>query len=155
MKKKIFLSFALLSLLITSCKKEKYQPAGNYVVSGTNSNTVKKYDFTVYSSDWMASGSNQYYNYMGIPAGTDMNGAVMVYYYAAGYYTALPFIVSGTQSIMFAFQTNTILEVDLIGMPAQTCSFRAVIIPPGSRLQHPEVDYTNYEQVKKVFSIKD
>lgn len=153
MKLKIPLVLMIVTSVFSSCSKDKYQPKGNYVTTGTNVNTVKTYDFTVDATDWSSSAGTLYYLYS-VPYDVDMGGSVMVYYNSGGYYTALPFVVSGSQSIQFAYTLTGIIEVDLVGIPAQTLSFRAVIIPPNSRAAHPDLNLNDYNEVMAAFSLQ-
>lgn len=156
MKTKIIFSLLATVICLSACKKDKteYQPAGAYVTTGSNNNTVKTYDFTVLTSDWTDLGNEKTYTYTGIPVSTSMDGAVMVYYKGTtNQYTALPLIINSTQSMQFTFSTYWSIDVYLEGLPAQLCSFRAVIIPPGGSIG--KVNINNYAEVKQAFNLKD
>lgn len=149
MKNKVVLIVALCAISFFSCKKDKYQPKGDYVTSGTNVNTVQQYDFTVYSVDWISNGGGDYYYNYYKP--TTMQGAVMVYYNDGIYYTPLPFNISSTQQILYAYQTSGILEIDLLQITPQTLSFRLVVIPPGMKKEN--INHNNYAEVAHAYNL--
>lgn len=156
MKTKLIFSIFALVLFISSCKKDDDTNLTGYVKTGTNSNTVKTYPFTVNSWDWISDGTGgYYYHYNGIDASTNMKGSVMVYWQqASGYWAALPLTV-GAFTITFAYNDNATLEMDITGATPGTDNFRCVIIPPSARMAHPSVNYNNYAEVKQAFHLKD
>ena len=151
MKTKIRLLIFSAVILITACKKDKYQPAGDYVTVGTNSNTVSTFDFTVNSSDWIISASDNYFiqNHF---VGEKMNGVVMVYVYDGSDWLSVPRSF-GSLALDFSYQDVGFITVYQSSAFTVAQIFRAVVIPPSVRAQHPKINYENYSEVKTAFNL--
>lgn len=165
MKTKILLFAAFLTLLISSCKKKDYQPAGNYVTAGTNVNTIVHEDFEVYSWDWNYNSLyKEYYyrRYTSQPYGT----VVLCYVLSGKGKQAMPYLESYPTAIQYNFADNLFdnpayIELQYTNISSPTTAptsneyFYLVFLPPGSREANPSLDFTNYEAVKKAFNLKD
>lgn len=151
----LFSAIAVMALTFNACKKDKYQPKGDYLTAGTNVNTVKTYEFTINTVDWVNQGSGNYsYAYTGLTAGTNMKGAINVYVNNSNYWVALPGTF-GTLTLGFDYTDNGLLEIWQGGGFTVSQKIRCVIIPPARKNEHPEVNYANYSEVKKAFNLAD
>ncbi|MCB0402627.1 MAG: hypothetical protein KDD41_11125 [Flavobacteriales bacterium] len=160
----------LASILVTGCKKEEYQPkgdyqpAGNYVTSGTNNNTVKNYDITVNTWEWTFDNTYQrhYYRY-GVAA--HYNSLVVCYVISGSGKQIMPYYEGvSQQGYDFAnnlFQTWQYIELQYTNYnspssaPSSARYFYIVVVPPSAREAHPNLDYSDLNQVKSTFNLKD
>tara|TARA_R110001592_G_scaffold142757_1_gene365067 strand:+ start:69 stop:596 length:528 start_codon:yes stop_codon:yes gene_type:complete len=111
-----------------------------------------------------------YKSYNGI-TGFDADDVLLVYIfnanYGADYYVQLPYILGGSTGINiyaefsevegFLF-INTENANGTSGSPwtsTTTLGFKAVLISSSARLANPDVDYSNYYEVKGYFNLKD
>ena len=169
MKKLIRLSIALcISILcstLNGCKKEGPPgPAGSANVTTAN--------FEVYNWSW--SGSYYYYADLNVPELNSDNlqsAAVMVYFSTNGgnAWIAVPYTQYESPYnyyMGFATFTNTVQvtwfydsSLSAGDDPNQhygvNVKYKVVVIPPSQRLANPDLDLTNYEQVKARFSLED
>lgn len=162
MKNKLTLLFSTALLAFTGCKKDVAGPQGEPGADG-NANVTSA---TISISTWVLSGV-RYSATLSIGAITQdvmSNGAVLFYISDGGNgWIAMPysFYMSGYQSMFYAdwylggatiYNKNSNLSA-----PAYpgTRVFKIVTIGGAARLAHQELDYNNYELVKKTFNLKD
>ena len=139
MKTKFLFAIFSAVILLAACKKDKYQPAGDYLTAGTNSNTVKTFDFTVDAWQIPASGDNyfiQSYFY-----GEKMNGSVMVYVQDGSDWFSIPRSY-GSLSLDFSYQDNGLITVYQTSTFTVAQTFRAVVIPPNSKVTQQDIQRT-------------
>lgn len=131
-------------------------PAGNANVKSTL--------ITVYTSDW-SGGGNGYSVSKYVPIITQDivdGGAVMCYEKDGSNYIALPvsaWFGSYTRHAFFAYSTNNIEIIyqddDGLSPNPGMITFKIVAIASSARLANPNVDYSNYEEVKRVFKLEE
>lgn len=139
-------------IIFSSCTKEGKQ--GEPGVNGKDGNAnVSSYTFDVYAGDW-SSNSAWLYN-TNITQSIVNSGAVQLYMESSPYsgiWAALPLSISGTE-IIYAYQLNFI-EVLAFPQPTSHERFKVVIIESSAKLANPNLDYTDYEAVAKVFDLE-
>lgn len=141
---------ASVSLLFSCAKDGKDGPPGPAGATG-NAN-VKSQTFVVNTWDW-SSNSVLLYDPNITQAIVD-NGAVQVYLQGdPGVWIALPLSFSGLE-IVYDYQVNFI-RITASSQPPTQQTFKVVAIASSARLANPNVDYTNYEEVKATFNLKD
>ena len=71
----------------------------------------------------------------------------------SGVWAALPLSFSGTE-VIYAYSTS---NVNIVANPQPTTleRFKVVAIASSARLANPNVDYTNYAEVKVTFNLED
>ena len=156
-----FMSAILLMLTISSCKKDKY---GNTNITSSN---------TITATNWISE-SDDGTNYVFKSANSwdvitqDIvdNGVVLGYYKQGSEWLALPYSEDGdtySLNFNFSFEVGKIYiyadgwENPISPNPSDFNGlvFRFVAISEHQRMANPNVDLTNYEEVKRVFEIKD
>jgi hypothetical protein len=152
---------AMLSTF-TACKKEnyddKYQPKGNYQPAGNygNANVISKTVTLSYTYD---TNNNLYYANVSVPEITSKvinNGLVQCYIYIGSGWVPLTF--SGPNGIVgYAIDTGIVEFFTNLSMYTSSPYNQAkiVIVNPAGRMANPNVNYKNYEEVKKAFNLKD
>ncbi len=162
MKTKITLvMFLLIALTFNACKKPKdgedgpqglQGPAGNANVQGSQP----------YSATFITSNGNLYYVNINAPLLTQDildKGVVMVYTGGVGDWWPLPLTANITTTyfnIKLNLVTIYIRNTDGSTTPNPgTKTFRNVYISASNRMAHPNLDLTNYEEVKKALNLKD
>ncbi len=161
---KSILAICLLSILITSCTKDgetgPQGPQGPQGAAGTNgSSNVTSFTFGISSSAWIH-GSGDVYYYVKSYSIADVTGsAVMVYIKDSyGSWVAMPvsdWLYVGDQFIYRYNSGGFELDYYYSVRPSSTRYFKAVIIPPASRAANPNVNYSNYQEVKAAFNLAD
>ena len=164
MKKTIFLTFAAVAVILTSngCKKDDDTKL-NYVATGTNNNTVQTSTFTITAAQWVADSAGLQWGYLyTIPSGSNISGAVLLYLQDGTNWAALPHVDYGWTYEFEYDPTAKIMNVQIADAKASTLipnpgdkTFRMVTIPPGARKAHPNVNWKNYEEVKKAFNLSE
>jgi hypothetical protein len=162
MKNKSLLLLSCIFLLtFSACKKEG--PAGKDGKDG-NAN-VQSATFTVAS--WNYSSPSYYadINYSAITSGIINSGAVLVYLSnGSGGYSQLPLTIYPSSAYSETFETVTapglvriyITDSDLTAPNTPgTLSFKVVVIAASARIANPDVDLSNYNEVKKAFKLKE
>lgn len=146
---------------ISSCKKQVGEKGdkGDTGQSGPDAKTFN-FDLTFTSSD-------TYQSYSGI-TGYDAGDVVLVFVKyeelsGTGYWVQLPFILDGEVNIFPEFSEtsgnlfiNTQKADGSAGSPwgsTTNLSFKAVLIKSSGLIKHPDVDLTNYEEVKETFKL--
>jgi hypothetical protein len=162
-------------LLLTSCGKDGATgPQGPAGTNGTNGvANISVQDFTINSWNQTTTGTLYYYTQLNVTALTadvNNNGAVEVFFSTTGgtYWTGLPMTeyVSGGSNYIFNFSTGTnLVEVDWIAASGfvvgndpntifgATIQLKVVVIPPSMRKANPDVNFHNYNEIKKHFKI--
>lgn len=157
-----------VGILFSSCKKDKYQPVGDYGNANvTTSNTTTLNNWATDYDDGFNFGFSTILTWEVITQSVVDNGIVMVYLQDGSSWIALPYTESSDDiyvlSFNFSFQVGQIkIEVsgfddvynwgtsDFNGLVVKT-----VVISEEGRMMHPNLDYTNYNEVNKVFNLKD
>lgn len=156
-----------LTTFMGSCTKEGAK--GETGASGVNGNAnVKSTTFTVFASDWQtATGSFPplFVNRTEplITADIANSGAVMLYMQSTSstQWQALPYTFpTSSSSTMYRFwHSENTLQINIYeesGTPtAATRTFKMVVMSSSARLANPNIDYTDYEQVKATFNLED
>jgi hypothetical protein len=163
-KLKSILAICILSILITSCAKDgETGPQGSQGpqgAAGTNgSANVSSFTFSISSSAWI-NGSGDVFYYVKSHAISDVTGSAVIVYIKDpfGNWTAMPvsnWLYVGDQFIYRYNSGGFELDYYYSTRPSSTRYFKAVIIPPSSRAENPNVNYYNYEEVKTTFKLED
>jgi len=164
--KKVLHLFVIASVLTTfSCTKEGKQGVAG--VDGKNGNA------NVTSSTIVISGSQWFYqapsylidlSYSTITTDVINNGAVLIYYSANGtgfeqLPTTLYFFnnvsttinaVASVGNVRLAYTDSDLTQPQL----PFVMTIKVVVIPSAQRLANPNIDYTNYYEVKGAFNLK-
>lgn len=163
------LNLLTLSLLIlgvtslSSCKKEGPEgPAGKDGVDG-NANVVSGQG-TITNWIWDDPHYLGYLNYEAITEEIINSGAVMVYWMTGDGHIALPYTWYPTDTYSRSYQVFVspgevrirITDSDLDQVPDPgNMTFKVVVIEASGMVQNPNVDYSNYEEVRSTFNIED
>jgi len=160
---KIFGTFALAcGLLFTGCKKGDTGPAG---ANGTNGNAnVVSSSLTTSAWTYVSPSWEMTFTYPAITQNILDNGAVLVYVQQGSNYYQLPytFYPASTYSRTYTFvhylggMKVFVTDSDLT-MPSNpgSLTFKVVVIAASQRMANPNVNYDNYNEVKKAFDLKD
>lgn len=163
------------TMIIASCSKDKYQPKGDYQPKGNYGNANITSSTTVTLNNWANDyddGINYEYSstvtWASITQDIKDKGIVMVYADdGSGSWQALPYTDAGddyySASFNFSFKVGSVKVIangfDDTGSPAPSdfsgLIVRVVAISTASRMANPNVDLKNYNEVKKVFNLKD
>jgi hypothetical protein len=164
MKKTYLIIFAVVSILFSACKKEGPQgPQGSQGPQGEVGPQAKTYNFSLTFDP-----GETFESFSGI-TGFDDNDVVMTYVNAdniggVSSWVQLPAIFNYTNFVPEFFEDNGQLFINLmdangyefVSFPSSTSfNFKAVHIKSSGRKANPNVDFTNYEEVKKVFKLVD
>lgn len=146
--------------IFSSCKKEG--PAGPAGEDG-NANVVSS---TITSSSWAYTAPSWAitFTYPAITQEIINSGAVLVYIKVGNNYNQLPLTFYPSASYSSTIEVSTFVgglsllwtDSDLIqpnNPGSQT--FKVVVIAASGLIQNPNVDYSNYEEVKSTFSLVD
>lgn len=146
---------------ISSCKKQVGEK-GEKGDAGESALDAKTFNF-----DLTFTSSDTFKSYSGI-TGYDSEDIVLVFVRyeelsGDGYWVQLPFILDGAVNIFSEFSEtsgavfiNTQKADGSAGSPWTgnvNLSFKAVLIKSSGLIKHPDVDLTNYEEVKEVFKL--
>lgn len=174
---------AMIFTFSNGCKKETGPagPAGTNGTNGTNGNANVISSSTFALNNWVDltnDGTNfqcsNAISWSAISQDIKDKGIVMVYLQDNSNleWIALPYSSSfslggGYGSVFYSFGINVgLIKIYATGFAdagslsssdfnSYNFIVRAVAIPSSSRMAHPEVDLNNYEEVKKVFNLKD
>ena len=169
---KILCMFALAcGLLFTNCaKKGDTGPAGPAGTNGTNGNAnVKSKTIFVAGSEWINSAGASTVTKLVSEITTDIinNGAVLVYVdNGSNNWSALPVTTTDPSGVVLAFGYDIepgklILNAEVnqnVTLTASTfgnTNFRIVTIAGSGRMANPNLNYNDYNEVKKAFNLKD
>lgn len=162
----VFAGIAITLSLSTSCKKAEKGDTGPTGATGSQGQSgpqAKTFNFNL----TFVSGDT-FKNYTGI-TGFDPDDVILTYakYETLGttdYWVALPAVI-GTVNFIPEFSDvtgngyiNTLKSNGTSGSPwtsTNTFAFKIVLIKSAQRLANPNVNYKDYNAVKKVFSLKD
>lgn len=173
--KKLSMLLLLSSTLINfSCTKEG--PAGPQGSPGPtgprgsdgNAN-VKSVTINVASGNWILSGNTYYFDSYISEITTDIinSGSVQIFMESTsstGVWLTMPWIEYINSSIFSTYNFNhswgkvRIFKVDSDITPPSNPGvrkFKVIVISSSARILNPNVDYTNYNEVKKTFNLKD
>jgi hypothetical protein len=160
------LLLAISMVILSGCKKGEDGAPGK-----DGSANVTAYTYSISSWDYT---SPAYYKSLSIPELTSQNintASVQVYLgTTSNTWRAIPFSQynSGAADYLMGFET-TIGSVKVTWIYdsslssgsdpntyfGTTCQFKVVIIPPAMIAANPGVDLKNYEEVKRIFNVKD
>ena len=164
--KRIFvvLITTLLCTQFIQCKKEVAGPAGTDGKDG-NANVVSS-TIVINPSGWYVAGT-QYradITYSAITSGIVSTGAVLVYIGNGTSYEQLPLTIypastySETRDFFYYNGGLSLLSYDsdltLPLAPPSSASYKIVVIASSSLIQHPNVDFKNYDEVCRIFNLK-
>lgn len=155
------------ALTFNSCKKDKYQPIGDYGDTNiTTTNTVTPTNWTTTYDDGTNFALESTLSVPGITQDVFDKGAVLVYILSSGRYYALSYSDAGnTYSATFNYSfavgsiiiectgydnTGSYKPADLNGQ----YTFKTVILSSAAKKMHPNVDLTNFDEVKKEFNLQ-
>jgi hypothetical protein len=166
---KLLFLLTIISLSIAACKKgDKGDtgPAGPTGATGATgaTGTANVTDTFFSAATWInAAGNSTEWRYDFIDSSMDLSAGVQVYFYEGGNnWMAMPFTYHSLEWLYEVFRDNHKIELTMTTVSGTTAltqpvgtTFRVVTIPVGHRLAHPEVDYIDFNQVKKAFHLKD
>lgn len=161
-------TISTLLLLVTmtifsSCKKEGPEgPAGKDGVDG-NANVVSS---TITSSAWAYNAPSWAitFTYPAITQEIINSGAVLVYIKVGNNYNQLPLTFYQSSSYSTTIEVTTFAGgLSLIWTDSDLTqpnnpgsqTFKVVVIAASGMIQNPNVDYSNYEEVKSTFNLVD
>ncbi|MCX6244870.1 MAG: hypothetical protein NTU98_09215 [Bacteroidetes bacterium] len=163
MKKAIFtwLAFAAMILLFNSCSKD-----GATGPAGTNGNTnVHSKTFVVNPSDWNVNSTNltRFLTDSAITQDIIDNGSVEMFVNYGDSWRPLPFTnfwAPSPQTYQGSFYLN---EFDIFvwrndglqPIVPGVLTFKVVTIAGSAKTANPNINWKNYEEVKKAFNLKD
>lgn len=145
-------------IALVGCKKEDMS---KYVTHGENVNTVQKSDFDIQPYQWIDDGQGGWY-FNSYSTNNNLKGMVQVYIRSGSTFLALPVVINDAQ-LSFGFDTyQSVIQIVLnsasgdyyYNRPTVVSSFRVVTIPQSGIKTHPNVDFTNYEEVSKAFGFE-
>lgn len=163
------ISAIMLMLTITSCKKDKYQPVGDYGNANIiSSNTLTLNNWSVVNDDGVNFEFETTVLWGEITQEIVDNGIVMVYIkFSSSDWIALPFSFSddnySSLSINYSFSVGQV-DISVLGFDDVNdhnasefngTTARVVVMSQEGRMSHPNVDLTDYEEVKRVYNLKD
>ena len=166
--KTLAMGITAVMILTTSCTKEgPVGPQGPAGINGTNgSSNVSSFTANTTTSSWGVNASHSYeldasFSVPAITADVVNNGTIQVFIGdgTGNQWSAMPFSLTGVEfNYTYSLQT-IIFQVTQSNMNPPnnpgTQQFKIVVIPSAMRKAHPNVNYHNYEEVKKVFNLKD
>ena len=152
-----------LSITFTSCKKGDTGPAGPAGANGVAN--IQTSNFTTTNSSWSFDPSDNSYNatigWLAITQSIIDKGTIQVFLGdgSGSQWAALPASI-GFDQINYSYKLGqVIISSTLSNGTAPTNpggqQFKIVIIPPSARIANPNVDYKNYQEVKRTFNLKD
>ena len=167
----VFAGLALtLGLTLTSCKKGDTGPAGPAGTNGTNGNAnVKSKTIFVAGSEWINTPGQSTVTKLVTEITTDIvnNGAVLVYIdNGSNNWSAIPTTVADPSGLVLTFgydiepgklilSTTVNANVTLTAATFSNTNFRIVTIAASGRVANPNLNYNDYNAVKKAFNLKD
>jgi len=150
-KRTVLLTLIASVSLLFSCAKDGKDGLPGPAGPAGNAN-VQSQTFVVNTWDW-SSNSVLLYD-PNITQAIVNKGAVQVYVQGdPGVWVALPLTISGSY-IVYDYQLNYV-RITTDSQPPTQQTFKVVAIASSARLANPNVDYTNYEEVKATFNLKD
>lgn len=150
----------LTAAVFSSCKKDP-GPAGPAGPAG-NANVIH-YSVTVAPWQWSYDAFYSHWDYQ-YSCTADNESAVLMYVMGGNGKQAMPWYNSFS-NVQYDFATNLFatpshIEFQYTNFTSNTTAptsdeyFYVVIIPPAIRAAHPDLDYSNYEEVKRTFSLR-
>lgn len=162
------------SLIMNSCKKDDdsaYQLKGNY----GNANVINQ-NYTVYNWEWTNVGTSgqagdgyEVTEYCGLMTQSVVSSYLVMAYFSPDNSIWQPMPVTiplgddtypYSETINYAYSLNTIIfgiyDNDFLTLqPDATMYFKVVAVSPQAGAAHPNVDLTNYSEVKEAFNLAD
>lgn len=179
MKNLLTLLFALVLIVsFTACEKEgPIGPQGEQGATGANGAdgatgatgaTGQQADAKTFNYSLTFTSSDTWQSYNGI-TGFDTDDVIITYVFhelisGTRFWTQIPFTYGGiTYYPQFSEASglifiNTIKSDGSAGSPwtaTNNFAFKSVLIKSSQRLQHPDLDYSDYLKVKEVFGLED
>jgi hypothetical protein len=154
-----------LGLTLTSCQKGETGPAGPAGTNGTNGNAnVVSSSITTSAWSYVSPSWEMTFTYPAITQNILDKGAVLVYVQSGTNYYQLPYTLypQNTYSRTYTFVHYLgglkvfVTDSDLT-QPSNpgSLTFKVVVIAASQIDENPNVNYDNYEEVKKAFNLKD
>lgn len=153
-------------LLFTNCAKDgKTGPAGPAGANGTNGN-ANVVSSSITSSSWVYTAPSWgiTFTYPAITQDIIDKGAVLVYLKVGSAYNQLPLTIYQSASYSSTYEVSTVVggltifatDSDLT-QPTNPGSktFKVVVIAASGRAANPNVNYNDYNAVKKAFNLQD
>ena len=173
--KTILSTITVISVMMTSifvfdgCKKPQDGINGKDGAKGATGNAnVQNISVNVTASQWTYDNlyDRLYYRYYN---SSNSQSAVYAYVISGSGEQAMPYYNCPTSNAWcdqydmatYLFGSPPYIEFQYTNYkskttaPTTTTNFYLVIIPPAQRKAHPNVDYKNYEEVKKAFNLKN
>ncbi len=156
----------IILMAITGCEK-KQGPKGDQGATGpqgASGPSAKTFTFTGNFNS-----TTQFIYYTGLMSSFDADDVVITYIFNANYggtdyYVMLPYVVSGFVNVYAEVGENGSIYINTdkadgsAGSPwtsPATFQFKAVLIKSSQIKKHPNVDYSNYSEVKATFNLQD
>tara|TARA_R110000782_G_scaffold237188_1_gene323453 strand:- start:185201 stop:185656 length:456 start_codon:yes stop_codon:yes gene_type:complete len=147
-KRTVLLTLIASVSLLFSCAKDGEDGLPGPAGPAGNAN-VKSQTFDVY---WSSSSFVDLYATI-VTQSIVNSGSVMTYIQESpGTWIALP--INTNYNIVYSYSVNNV-RVYVSPQPSGYDKFKVVAIASSARLANPNVDYTNYEEVKATFNLKD
>lgn len=174
----IIITLAVLVITITGCKGEKGDiglvgphgptgppgPTGPTGPAGQDGSVgVKVYNRDIYYSEWYSQTGGKYYMIRNIPF--NANSTVLVFQYRsdqANYWYALPYTRvnsngSTTTWLYSLLYSSQVIQLEMMGATFTGATSWKIITIQGSlgKRSSENIDFRNYEEVKKAFQLPD
>ena len=165
------LLMAGMTTLISCTKEGQRGPAGLDGQDGTNGTNgqngnanVKSLTIDILESQWTDEGPGIAQLELDAPILTEEivnNGSVMVYLGTSGFWYALPVVLTlpaGSQSYTFGFEPGKLTVISSITSGAAVkpdLMIRIVTATSEGLVRHPDLDWTNYEDVSRALQLAD
>lgn len=126
---------------------------------------VQNYDLTVHNWEWTYDNLYERHTHRFDIANPEYGSAVLAYVMSGSgkqaipYYTCPSFMCEQYDMADNLFDSSPFIEFQFTNYISRTTGpnsdeyFYLVIIPPGKMLEHPNLDLTNYEEVRKAFNL--
>ena len=162
------IAVCLIAFATTNCQKPKDGAVGPQGTNGKDGNANVS-SVTLNANSWTWDGTNywstaSFANISILTSNVVNGGAVMMYEnFGSGVYMALPQTINLTSSVQqhsfFSYANNTVVvyteNSDLSNPNPSATSYKLVCIPPAIIKSNPNIDLTNYSEVKHVLDLKD
>jgi len=169
MKTKLLLLLLMIAFTFSTCKKGDTGPQGPQGAQGTAGNAnIQNYSITVSPSQWTYDNVYEiwYYRYSN---SSNMNSAVLAYVISGNGEQAMPYYACPTSGAWceqydfatYLFGSPPYIEFQYTNYLSRTThpnydtNFYLVIMPPALHDTNPNVNWSNYKEVKAKFNLKD
>lgn len=153
--------------IFNSCKKETDDDSA-YVTKGTTINVIQNYDLTI--SSWQWSYDNLYERwYYQWSCTANSNSLIYAYVMSGAGEQLMPYYTCQSSNAWCKqydlatnlFQSPPYVEFQYTNYNSRTTKpaydeyFYIIIVPPSVSMAHPNVDWTNYDEVKATFNLTE